>query len=68
MTKYSIVSEQKRKLFIKSVAVDNKGLTKMAKKFRIKLSTAKSIIRVFRKTGKILKKKPRVELSGIKKD
>ena len=60
MTKYSIVSEQKRKLFIKAVAEDNNGLTKMAKKFRIKLSTAKSIIRVFRKSGKILKKKPRI--------
>jgi hypothetical protein len=32
----------------------------MARKYRIKLSTAKSMMRVYRKTGKILDKKPRI--------
>jgi hypothetical protein len=39
----------------------------MARKYRIKLSTAKSIIRVYRKTGKILEKKPKIKTAIEKK-
>lgn len=60
MAKYSVVTLEKRTELINNVHNLGKGLTKIAKKLRIKLSTAKSILRIYRKSGKILPKKSKV--------
>lgn len=80
MSKYSIISEkvsifviQRRLQLIDLVKKDNKTIVSAAKKLKIKISTAKSILYSFEKNGKVLKKKKsqksekpkNMQLSGV---
>lgn len=64
MSKYSIISEkvsliltQRRLQLIDLVKKDRKTIVSAAKKLKIKISTAKSILYSYEKNGKVLKKK-----------
>ena len=57
MKKYSIISNKKRSELIERVVTNGESVSKVAQKLRMKLPSAKSIIRTFKKSGKVFDKK-----------
>jgi len=57
MKKYSIISNKKRSELIERVVKNGESVSKVSKQLRMKLPSAKSIIRTFKKCGKIFDKK-----------
>jgi CRISPR/Cas system-associated protein endoribonuclease Cas2 len=57
MKKYSIISNKKRSELIERVVKNGESVSKVSKQLRTKLPSAKSIIRTFKKSGKIFDKK-----------
>lgn len=57
MKKYSIISNKKRSELIERVIENGESVSKVSKQLRMKLPSAKSIIRTFKKSGKIFDKK-----------
>jgi hypothetical protein len=57
MKKYSIISNKKRNELIERVFKNGESVSSVSKKLRMKLPSAKSIIRTFKKSGKIFNKK-----------
>jgi CRISPR/Cas system-associated protein endoribonuclease Cas2 len=57
MKKYSIISNKKRSELIERVFKNGESVSKVSKQLRMKLPSAKSIIRTFKKSGKIFDKK-----------
>lgn len=57
MKKYSIISNKKRSELIERVVKNGESVSKVSKQLRMKLPSAKSIIRTFKKSGKIFEKK-----------
>ena len=57
MKKYSIISNKKRSELIERVVTKGESISKVAKQIRMKLPSAKSIIRTFKKSGKVFDKK-----------
>jgi CRISPR/Cas system-associated protein endoribonuclease Cas2 len=57
MKKYSIISNKKRSELIERVVKNGESVSKVSKQLRMKLPSAKSIIRTFKKSGKIFDKK-----------
>ena len=57
MKKYSIISNKKRRELIERVIKNGESVSKVSKQLRMKLPSAKSILRTFKKSGKIFDKK-----------
>lgn len=57
MKKYAIISNKKRNELIERVVKNGQSVSKVSKQLRMKLPSAKSIIRTFKKSGKIFDKK-----------
>ncbi len=57
MKKYAIISNKKRSELIERVVKNNESVSRVAKQLRMKLPSAKSIIRTYKKSGKIFDKK-----------
>jgi hypothetical protein len=57
MKKYSIISNKKRSELIERVVKSGESVSRVAKQLRMKLPSAKSIIRTFKKSGKVFDKK-----------
>ena len=57
MKKYSIISNKKRNELIERVVKNGESVSRVSKQLRMKLPSAKSIIRTFKKSGKIFDKK-----------
>ncbi len=65
MKKYAIISNKKRNELIVRVAQNGESVSRVAKQLRMKLPSAKSILRTYKKSGKIFDKK-RIINRGIK--
>lgn len=57
MKKYAIISNKKRNELIERVVLNGESVSRVSKQLRMKLPSAKSIIRTYKKTGKIFDKK-----------
>lgn len=62
MKKYAVISNKKRNELIERVVKNGESVSKVSKQLRMKLPSAKSIIRTFKKSGKIFDKKKIVPL------
>jgi hypothetical protein len=57
MKKYSIISNKKRNELLERVIKNGESVSRVSKQLRMKLPSAKSIIRTFKKSGKVFDKK-----------
>jgi hypothetical protein len=57
MKKYAIISNKKRNELIERVVKSGESVSRVSKQLRMKLPSAKSIIRTYKKNGKIFDKK-----------
>lgn len=57
MKKYAVISNKKRSELIERVVKSGESVSRVSKQLRMKLPSAKSIIRTFKKSGKIFDKK-----------
>ena len=57
MKKYAIISNKKRNELVLRVAVNGESVSRVAKQLRMKLPSAKSILRTYKKSGRIFDKK-----------
>jgi hypothetical protein len=57
MKKYAVISNKKRNELITRVAIDGESVSRVAKQLRMKLPSAKSILRTYKKSGRVFDKK-----------
>lgn len=57
MKKYAVISNKKRNELITRVAINGESVSRVAKQLRMKLPSAKSILRTSKKSGRVFDKK-----------
>lgn len=67
MKKYAIISNKKRNELIERVVKSGESVSRVSKQLRMKLPSAKSIIRTYKKNGKIFDKKKIINRKIISK-